>query len=353
MSLKDTFKGKSWLDWEEPYRNRDPETMIQAKKDLKASMDLYRFEQYEFEKQWQKLKEYAHVHHIQIIGDMPFYTSMDSSDTWADREVFRFLKDGTPEAVAGCAPDAFAPQGQLWGNPLYDWKALKKARYGWWADRVKRNMDLFDIIRIDHFEGFVDYYAIPYGKTADLGTSEKGPGMDLFEALEKKLGKVPVIAEDLGSFNPEMKELLKKTGIPGMNVLEYAFTSWNSTYLPYKNIPNSVIYTGTHDNPPVREWLEELNEGSLSYLKRFMNTNDGDYGALTWDFLREAYRSPSSLCIIPIQDYFAFGKESRLNTPGTSQGNWQWRVVPDFLSDDLAYSIRGLCETYGRIVNHS
>lgn len=255
-----------------------------------------------------------------------------------------------PEVIAGCPPDAFSATGQLWGNPIYDWKAQKKKKYPWWIRRMARCMALFDVIRIDHFHGFCSYYAVPYGdETAENGTLEKGPGMDFFRVLRAELGEVPIIAEDLGNVTAENRKLLEDTGFPGMKILQFAFTSWNSVYLPFRHIRNCVVYTGTHDNPTTREWIEEIPDGSRDYARRYIHSENTDYGAFTWDFIREAYRSVADLCIVPIQDYLVKGREARINTPGQADGNWEWRIMPHFLSDDLARSIRGLAELYGRL----
>lgn len=348
--LKQIHNGKSWQDWDDAYKTRKPEALKEIKEKYSDDLHFYAFEQYVFMEQWNKLHNYANEKGIHIIGDMPFYVSLDSADCWAHPEVFQMDKALKPAYVAGCAPDAFSEKGQLWGNPVYDWDYLKKHQYNWWIERIKRNLKFYSSIRIDHFDGFCSYYAVPYGEeTAEHGTSEKGPGLDFFNEVKKELGDVNLIAEDLGEVTRETRKLLKDTGIPGMNILEYAFTSWNSIYLPYKHVRNSVIYTGTHDNATVREWLDTLDEGTINYVRRYLNSMHTDYGALTWDFIREAYRSVSDLCVIPIQDYLVKGSEARLNQPGTSQGNWQWRVLPGFLSDELAVSIHDLAAVYGRI----
>ncbi|MEE3489114.1 MAG: 4-alpha-glucanotransferase [Bulleidia sp.] len=351
MTIKKKHDNKSWLDWEPEYRGRSAKALTSVKEELKELYDFVLFQQYEFDRQWKKLHAYAKENGISIIGDIPFYVSMDSCDAWAYRNAFCFDKKGKPLYVAGTAPDAFSKEGQLWGNPVYDWKQLKKDHYGWWIDRIRHDSELFDTIRIDHFHGFAEYYAIPYGDKNGLnGKEEKGPGMDFFHELKKQLGDVSLIAEDLGNVTEDNKKLLVDSGIPGMKILEYAFTSWDSIYLPYKYEKNCVVYTGTHDNMPVRAWLETLNEGEINYLRRYLNSMDSDYGRLTWDLIREAYRSTADLCIIPLTDYLVKGNEARLNTPGTSGNNWKWRLPPYFLSQDLATSIHDLAATYGRIV---
>lgn len=355
-ALKDKFSGASCETWDAPYRRRDKKALEQASEELSDTISFYIFLQYEFTRQWNKLREYAKSKNIKIIGDIPFYVSLDSADVWSHPEVFLMNKDLTPEVVAGCPPDAFSKDGQLWGNPIYDWKQLKKNDYDWWIKRIERNYELFDVIRIDHFHGFANYYAIPFGdENARNGKDCEGPGTDFFNVLRKKTGEfvtkdsVRIIAEDLGNVTKENQELLNETGIPGMKILQYAFTSWDSIYMPYKHTQNCVCYTGTHDNLTTKTWLESINEGERGYLMRYLNSSNYDFGALTWDLIRESYRSVANLSIVPLQDYLVKGNEARINTPGAAKGNWEWRLKPNFLSHELAQSIRQLTETYGRI----
>ena len=350
MALKDDANGASWLDWEDGVRTRDEKALAEAKKKLADRMQLYYFEQFEFDRQWRALKRYANSKSVKIIGDIPFYVAMDSSDAWSHPEVFMMDKDLKPTVVAGCPPDAFSPTGQLWGNPIYDWAAEKKRDYDWWLHRMYRTYAFYDVIRIDHFHGFCEYYAIPYGdETAEKGKQEKGPGIDFFNVLKKKVDNLRIIAEDLGNNTPENEKLLADSGFPGMKVLQYGFTSWDSYYVNHRHINNCVVYTGTHDNTPTRAWVEEINEGERDFTRRYINSMNTDYNGLVWDLIREAYRSVADLCIVPLQDYLCFGKEARINTPGAPDGNWQWRPRPNFLSDDLARSIHGLAEVYSRI----
>ena len=348
--IKDTQEGKSWLDWPEDLRLRKSKAIDKVKKEQKEEIEFIYFLQYKFDEQWSKIRTYAHEHKVKIIGDLPFYVALDSADSWSHPEVFQMDKDFVPTVVAGCPPDAFSPTGQLWGNPIYDWESLKKEGYSWWVKRIARNYEWYDVIRIDHFHGFAEYYAVPYGdKTAEKGVQKKGPGMDLFKALEKKLGTLNMIAEDLGNTTEENVKLLKDSGFPGMKVLQYGFTSWDSIYVNHRHERNSVVYTGTHDNTPTFAWVQEINDGERDFTRRYVNSMNTDYGALVWDIIREAYRSVADLCIIPIQDYLCKGREARINTPGTSENNWQWRLTPNFLSEDLARSIRLIAETYSRL----
>lgn len=355
MALKEKFEGMSWQDWEEAYRLRDSKTLEEAMTELAEPVDFFRFQQYEFQMQWAALHEYAAKKNVKIIGDIPFYVSIDGADAWSHPEAFLMDKDARPTAVAGCPPDAFSPTGQLWGNPIYDWKNRKESGYEWWMKRMERSYEFVDVIRIDHFHGFAEYYAVPYGeKTAEKGTMHKGPGMDFFQALYRKFGDLTeknfkLIAEDLGTVTEENQKLLEDSKIPGMKVLQYAFTSWNSVYITHRHIEKSVVYTGTHDNTTSRAWVEEIGDGDRDFVRRYVNSMNTDYGAFVWDFIREAYRSVSCLCIIPIQDYLVLGREARINNPGTAGDNWQWRIKPNFLSNELCGSILKLSETYGRI----
>ena len=355
-AIKESYGGASWQTWDLPLKKREAKAIEAAKEEHSQIIGFYYFLQYKFSEQWNKLREYAAAKNIRIIGDIPFYVSMDSSDVWSHPEVFLMDKDLSPSVVAGCPPDAFSKTGQLWGNPIYDWAKLKKSDYEWWIKRIERSYDLYDVIRIDHFHGFAEYYAIPYGdETAENGKQHKGPGTEFFDVLQAKTGDfitedgVRIIAEDLGEVTKDNQKLLKETKIPGMKILQYAFTSWDSIYMPYKHEKNCVVYTGTHDNIPTRVWIDCINDGERDYLKRYMNSSNADGGALTWDLIRECYRSVADICIVPIQDYLCKGNESRINTPGAGEGNWEWRLKPRFLSYELASSIRGLTETYGRI----
>ena len=351
MAFKEKYKGKAWTDWEEPDRDRDEKALEDILAERGDTVAFFCFVQYKFSEQLDALRTYAAEKKVKIIGDIPFYAAMDSVDAWAHPEAFKFDKDLVPTVVAGCPPDAHSKTGQLWCNPIYDWKAMKKNNYQWWMRRIARSYELMDVIRIDHFNGFDEYYEVPYGdETAENGQKVKGPGMAFFRALKKEMGDLEIIAEDLGEITKSSEKLLADTGFPGMKVLQYAFDwSESSYYLTYNHIKNCVVYTGTHDNTTSRAWIEECSDHDRDFARRFINSENTDYGRFVWDFIREAYRSPADLCIVPLQDYLVKGKEARINEPGTLGTNWQWRLVPNFLSPDLARSIRGLAETYGRL----
>ncbi len=356
MTLKQYFDGKSWMDWPEEYRTRDPKAIEAFVKEKAHYLDFYCFQQYFLDKQWKKLHAYAKKQGIQIIGDIPFYCAMDSCDTWAQSKLLLIDEEGTPEYIAGCLPDAFSATGQLWGNPLYDWDKMKKDHYQWWMDRMGRAHELFDVVRVDHFHGFAEYCAIPYGdETAVNGILRKGPGLDFFKELKKRYPDIQVIAEDLGNNTPEKAQLLEDAGYPGMNVLQFAFTGWDhdSIYLTHKHKKNSVVYTGTHDNPTTLEWFESLSNEEKKFVGDYIHSDIFNPGQFVWDFIREAYRSCADLCIVPLQDYLVKGKEARINRPGSTGSNWQWRLEPRFLSSELANSIHNFTEIYGRLPKES
>ena len=261
MSIKDSYDGKPWIEWDEEIRERKEDALLSYKRDLEEEIEFYKYLQYLFSQQWHKLKAYANKKGISIIGDIPIYVSLDSSDTWANPELFQLDKECLPTAVAGCPPDSFCETGQLWGNPLYDWEYHQFTDYEWWIKRIKYSFDLYDIVRIDHFRGFDEYYSIPYGdKTAVNGTWEKGPGIELFKYLRQELGEVDIIAEDLGFLTESVKQLLKDTGYPGMKILQFGFDSReDSDYLPHNYDRNCVVYTGTHDNNTISGWYKEIS----------------------------------------------------------------------------------------------
>ncbi|MBR0091185.1 MAG: 4-alpha-glucanotransferase [Lachnospiraceae bacterium] len=350
MALKETHEGKSWDTWEDSFRVRNEEAIGKAELSLQDTIVYYYFEQFMFHKQWNALKTYANKKRVKIIGDVPFYVAYDSADVWAHPEVFKLDADFKPICVAGCPPDAFSPRGQRWGNPIYDWKYLKQGDYDWWMQRLKRNFELFDVLRIDHFHGFAEYYEIPASdETAENGIMIKGPGMDLVERIVRTYGKDAVIAENLGNQTPINEKLLAESGFAGMNVLQYAFTSWDSCYLTHRHEKNSVVYTGTHDNTPVRAWVEEIGNDDRDFARAYIGSVHTDYGQFTWDFIREAYRSVANLSIVPLQDYMVFGADTRINFPGRTGDNWVFRLRPGSLSEALCMSIRRLSEVYGRV----
>ena len=350
MALKNQNDGKSWIEWEEEIRLRKPEAVEYYKKELEEECNFYEFLQYEFHEQWTKVKEYAHEKGIQIVGDVPIYVAFDSADTWANPELFQLDEKNLPLGVAGCPPDAFSATGQLWGNPLYNWAYHKKTGYDWWLKRIAYCFDLYDIVRIDHFRGFDEYYSIPYGdETAVNGHWEKGPGMDLFNTVKEKLGELDIIAEDLGFLTESVFQLLKDCGYPGMKVLQFAFDpSEDSDYLTYKYQRNCVVYTGTHDNDTTAGWFEKLSDGDREVALRYMNSFYTPKEEQHWDLIALAMRSTADTCIIPVQDFLGLGSEARINMPSTLGDNWKWRMTKGAFSEELKEKIRRMTKLYGR-----
>lgn len=351
MALREAFQDVEWSKWEEDIRLRRPEAMDKYRKELEDEIGFHEFQQLIFIEQWKKLKAYANERGIRIIGDIPIYVSFDGADTWAHPEMFQFDHTGTPKAVAGCPPDAFSESGQIWGNPLYDWDYHEKTGFGWWIRRVDYSFKFYDVVRIDHFRGFDEYYSIPYGeKTARNGHWKKGPGMKLFNTLKNWFGELPVIAEDLGILTPTVHELLAATGFPGMKVLEFAFdASGSSIYLPhnYKN-SNCVVYTGTHDNDTVRGWFEKMEGADLQFTTEYMDLDKTEAAHANWKFIRLALSSIADLAIIPVQDYLGLNSSARINEPGTVGTNWRWRMLDGELTREIAQKCRRMARLYGR-----
>ncbi|MCH5248585.1 MAG: 4-alpha-glucanotransferase [Lachnospiraceae bacterium] len=349
MAVKNSFDGVSFIEWDEDIRLRKKAALEKYKEKYKDEIDFYKFQQFIFTKQWFALKEYANKKKIKIIGDIPIYVAFDSSDTWANPKLFQLNENLEPIGVAGCPPDAFSVTGQLWGNPLYRWEYHKETGYEWWMKRISYCYKLYDVVRIDHFRGFDEYYSIPYGDpTAEFGHWEKGPGYDIFKTMKAELGKKPVIAEDLGFLTDSVLKLVKKTGYPGMKILQFAFDSREeSDYLPHNYTTNSVVYTGTHDNDTVLGWLRTMNRHDRSFAKRYLNINKNK--DIQWEFIRAAMASVSDTCIIPMQDYLGLGAEARINIPSTLGLNWKWRMLPGAFNEELALRIRNMTKLYGRL----
>ena len=352
MAVKNSFGGVSFTEWDEPIRKRDKKAVSEYKRKYAKEIDFYRFLQYKFLTQWKALKEYANKKGIKIIGDIPFYIAFDSSDTWASPELFQFDDKGYPKAVAGCPPDGFSATGQLWGNPLYDWKYHKATGYKWWIRRIKQCYELYDVVRIDHFRGFDSYYSIPYGDTtAENGKWRKGPGFDLFAAVNRELGDVDMIAEDLGFLTPSVIKLVNRTGYPGMKIIQFAFDSRDeSDYLPHTYGRNSIVYTGTHDNDTLVGWFGSMDkadrETALAYINRKGFEDDKD---LAFSFIKLAMGSVSKMCIIPMQDWLGLGSKARINIPSTLGGNWTWRMKKGAFTKKLAGEIYEVTKLYARM----
>jgi 4-alpha-glucanotransferase len=349
MAVKNHFGGVSWAEWEGGIRNREMESLSAYGELLADEVGFYAFMQYIFHTQWQALKSYANQKGIEIIGDIPIYVAFDSADTWANPELFQLDEDRKPIRVAGCPPDGFSATGQLWGNPLYSWQYHHETGYAWWIRRIGYCFNWYDIVRIDHFRGFDSYWAIPYGdETAAGGRWEKGPGYDIFAAIKVALGKVNLIAEDLGFLTPSVLRLLKKTGYPGMKVLQFAFDSREENdYLPHNYVRNCVVYTGTHDNDTLRGWFPTLTARDRQLARRYLGLKGRK--DMEWVFIRAALSSVADTAVIPMQDYLGLGSEGRINTPSTLGGNWEWQMADGVLTDSLAQRIREMTKLYGRV----
>lgn len=350
MSIKDLFGGKSWIEWDIDIRLRKKESMHEYEEKLIGDITFYKYLQYLFSIQWNKLKSYANKKGVSIIGDVPIYVALDSSDTWSSPELFQLNEECIPIAVAGCPPDGFSKTGQLWGNPLYYWKYHKETDYKWWIKRIEHSFKLYDIVRIDHFRGFDEYYSIPYGEpTAVNGLWEKGPGIELFKYIRDELGDVKIIAEDLGFLTESVKKLLSDSRYPGMKVLQFAFNSnEDSDYLPHNYDKNCVVYTGTHDNNTILGWYKEINNRDKKMCINYMNNKYTKENSIHWDFICLAMRSVADTCIIPVQDYLGLGNEARINTPSTLGGNWTWRMNRCCFSENMIKRIKMLTKLYGR-----
>lgn len=351
MAIKNSLGGISWSEWDEELKRREAGALAKKREELAEEIQFFRFQQYEFAKQWTKLKAYANENGIRIIGDIPIYVAFDSADSWANPELFQFDETCTPTAVAGCPPDAFSATGQLWGNPLYRWDYHEKTGYAWWIRRLRYCFKLYDVVRVDHFRGFDEYYSIPYGhETAEFGKWEKGPGLALFQAVKAALGEVDIIAEDLGYLTESVLKLVRDTGYPGMKVLQFAFDSREeSDYLPHNYPHNCVVYTGTHDNNTILGWLDEMEPGDRAFAAEYMNNEKTEKSELPWDFIRLALASVADLAVIPIQDYLCLGGEARVNKPSTLGNNWKWRLTKGQITDDLLARMKRVTKLYGRL----
>ena len=350
MALKYQCGGKPWYQWDRALKFREPEALEKARKELAEEIRFQSFVQYLFFKQWKALRDYAHGKGIRIIGDVPIYVPYDSVDVWMDTYLFQLDEDLNPTAVAGCPPDGFSAEGQLWGNPLYRWDILKEQNYAWWIRRLAAAGELYDMVRMDHFRGFESYWSVPFGDdTAQNGHWVKGPGMDLINAVKEGLPNLAIIAEDLGFLTPEVLQLRDDSGFPGMKVLEFAFDSKEpSNYMPYTYTPNTVCYTGTHDNMTMRQWFDAADPSDIQDAKDYMDISDD--ADLVWGMIRMGLASVSDLCIIQMQDFLDLGAEARMNFPGTlSDLNWTWRAKDDIINKSLADRVRKLTEIYGRI----
>lgn len=349
MAVKDSFGGVCFVEWDEDIRLRQKAALREYKKQLAEEIRFYKFQQYLFHVQWSSLKTYANEKGIEIVGDIPIYVAFDSADTWANPKLFQMDEQGYPTAVAGCPPDYFSKTGQLWGNPLYDWDYHEETEYEWWMRRFAHCFKLYDVVRIDHFRGFDEYWAVPYGDlTAEGGKWIKGPGYDLFKTMRKKLGKKQVIAEDLGFMTKSVRRLVKRTGFPNMKILQFAFEAGGeSEYLPHHYDHNCVVYTGTHDNDTMAGFLKQMPGKDIRFMKKYLHCKKDN--KLCREVIRAGMASVADTVIIPMQDWLELDNEARINVPSTLGSNWKWRMNPEALTDKLAKRIYKLTKLYGRL----
>lgn len=329
MALKNHHNGVSWIEWDEKYKTRDSEALEKFILENKNEIDFYNFIQYKFYEQWNDLKVYAHSKNIELIGDIPIYVAEDSSDVWSNPQLFKLKENLSPAFVGGCPPDSFSDDGQLWGNPVYDWNANEEEDFKWWVERIRSAFDLFDVVRIDHFRGFESYWEIPAkNETAAGGRWVKGPGSKLFKTIKEKLGELPIIAEDLGYMTRDVYEFRKETAFPGMKIIQFAFNNeMNSEHMPHNYTTDFVVYAGTHDNETLRGWIENNKSDNNGVLDRAI-----EYGNLTeeeglhWGIIRLCMNSVADTAIFQVQDILNLGNEARMNTPSTLGNNWRWRL---------------------------
>ncbi len=350
MALKDKHGGISWFQWPEELRLREPAALANVREELAGEVNFWKAVQYLFFQQWNDWKKYANGLGISIVGDLPIYVSGDSADVWANPEQFQLDGNGLPTEVAGCPPDGFSADGQLWGNPLFDWERMKADNYTWWLRRISFQFKLYDTLRIDHFRGFDSYYAIPYGDTtARNGKWRPGPGIDFFKAVNKTLGKKDIIAEDLGFLTPSVHKLLKASGYPGMKILEFAFDSRDgeSDYLPHRYPTHCVVYAGTHDNDTILGWMATAPKKDVSYAKAYLRLSKRE--GYHWGMMRSAWASPADLAVMQFQDLLGLGSEARMNIPSTIGNNWKWRALPGAFDETLSKRLYREMRVYQRL----
>ncbi|MCU6760959.1 4-alpha-glucanotransferase [uncultured Roseburia sp.] len=348
MAFKEANQGSAWHQWDGALKRRDPQAVKEAKQKFQKEINFWKMTQFLFFCHWHSLKAYANERGIRLIGDIPIYVSSDSADVWADPELFVLDEDLNPTEVAGCPPDAFTEDGQLWGNPLFRWDKMEQDGFAWWTKRVRHLSELFDIVRIDHFRGFESYYAIPAGdKNAKRGVWKKGPGLRLFQALKQKLGDLNIIVEDLGFLTPEVLKMVQDCGFPGMKLLQFAFDARdNSAYLPHNHIKNCVVYSGSHDNDTILGWMKNSPRETVEYAAEYLGLTVKD---ANWGMMKAVWASVADTAIVTMQDLLGLGDEARMNIPSTTGNNWKWRMKPDALSQELAGKIYHQMINYARL----
>ena len=353
MAVREFFGGAGWTQWPEDIRMHYGPALDYYREKLYFEVEFQKYLQFKFYEQWSKLKKYANDKHIEIVGDIPIYVSPDGSDVWAQPEMFQLDEYNHPTAIAGCPPDSFAADGQVWGNPLYDWDYHKKTNYHWWVTRMWYSYKLYDMVRIDHFRGFDEYFSIPADKPhAKYGHWEKGPGMDLFDTIQRELGDRAVIAEDLGLLTEGVRKLVKDSGFPNMKVIQFAFDAsdigGSNEYLPHNYNNNCVVYTGTHDNEAIAGWFAGLDKENKEHIRNYLRDHDTANKWMYKKLVDLAMMSAANTCIVPIQDWLGLDNSSRMNTPGTVDQNWSWRLLPGQITEELCEEVRTVSMRYGR-----
>lgn len=358
-ALKDARNGKSWHEWEPSVRSRNEDALGHARARLHHEIEAQRFYQFLFFRQWSEVRALCHAKNIRIVGDIPIFVAYDSSDVWTNPHLFKLNEDGSPRVVAGVPPDYFSKTGQLWGNPIYDWERMRADGFRWWTARVSHTLQTVDVLRLDHFRGFAACWEVPGGdKTAERGAWVNAPGRELFGALQRNLGSLPILAEDLGVITPDVEALRDDFGFPGMRILQFAFGGDARNHdLPHNYIRNSVVYTGTHDNDTTVGWFDSAaGKGSTRDAAQVRREHDfclryldSDGSEIHWDFIRAVLASVADTAIIPLQDVLGLGTEARMNLPASTNGNWAWRYEAPELTDTLSNRLRKLTETYGRL----
>jgi len=352
VALKDRFQGRPWNRWPPELRDRDPDAVRVARTELSERVGFEQFVQYLFHRQWTSLRKHCTGREVRLFGDLPIYVNLDSADVWTHPGLFHLDDAKNPVSVAGVPPDYFSRTGQLWGNPVYRWDRLRESGYAWWIRRLRRNLELFDLVRIDHFRGFAAYWEVPAEeKTAINGAWVPGPGDDFFHALEQQVPSMPIVAEDLGLITPDVRELMERFRLPGMKLLLFAFNDNPATnpYAPHNHIRNCLIYTGTHDNNTARGWYEsEASPEDRLRVERYLGRPVGP-DEIAREMVRLALMSVARTAILPMQDVLGLGREGRMNTPATATGNWEWQLVPEQLAGSVAQDLRSMTALYGRI----
>lgn len=348
MAIKDAYKGKPFTEWDEDIKTRKRAAIKQWSEKCKESIETYKCLQYLFYKQWEKLKEYANTNGIKIIGDLPIYVAADGADVWANPKEFCLDKNMRPTIVAGCPPDAFSEDGQLWGNPIYNWNYMKKNNYKWWTKRLSHSIKVYDVMRIDHFRGFESYYTIKFGlKNAKIGEWKKGPGIDFFKTIQANIGKMPLIAEDLGFLTDDVRKMLKQSKYPGMKVLQFAFDSReDSDYLPHNYIKNCVVYTGTHDNDTILGWFDTLPKKDKKFCIDYLRLTRRE--GYNFGMINHAMSSIADTVIITMQDLMGLHSEGRMNIPSTVGDNWKWRATDGYITKEIKDKLLKSTITYRR-----